>query len=194
MGQLGSGAAPPPLSHSPLSERLLATTPTKSNSSASSSRGNSPQVGLNNPPVQAHPPKSYGFSAADLAISSVGSGGGGGGRTMTPSPKSTTSSSYGGGGGSGAADLSRKSMSPANLSVFGGHGEGMREVAPPPIKKRMEFSSIADLAAPPPAKVPKFDEGLMAASGMRIPSVSPALSSTGSLTGRDGQGRMEEDN
>ncbi|XP_055683141.1 MPN domain-containing protein CG4751 isoform X2 [Lutzomyia longipalpis] len=115
-----------PPSMSPIPERLLTATPSKSSASSSSSRGNSPHMSPN--------PTKYNFSAVDLAISAVPSSTGAPMRTPTSSPLMAT-------------DLSAKKLyNPSNS-----YGTA-------PVKKRMEFSSIADLVAPPPTKMQKMDE------------------------------------
>uniref|UniRef100_A0A8W7PW37 MPN domain-containing protein n=1 Tax=Anopheles coluzzii TaxID=1518534 RepID=A0A8W7PW37_ANOCL len=103
----------------------------------------------------------YNFSAVDLAVSSV-----------VPLAASSPL-------GSAAADLSRKAssqtppvdMSRASPAMPGtaaasntagsgttspGGGSGSGGMILPPYKKRMEFASIADLVAAPPAKIPKM--------------------------------------
>lgn len=88
----------------------------------------------------------YNFSAVDLAISSVppplmGGGGGGGG---------------GSGAGSSIADLSRQMAEASPLLDMSMVDASQLESR---LKKRMEFSSIADLvAAPPPSKMQKLEE------------------------------------
>ncbi|GAB0097275.1 MPN domain-containing protein [Sergentomyia squamirostris] len=120
-----------PPSMSPIPERLLTTTPSKSSTSSSSSRGNSPLIPPN--------PTKYNFSAVDLAISAVPS------PSSMPPMRTPPSSSH------IATDLSAKKLyNPANS--YGGSMSGG------PVKKRMEFSSIADLVAPPPAKMQKLDD------------------------------------
>lgn len=83
----------------------------------------------------------YNFSAVDLAISSVPS------NTPSPSPSD------------GSSGSSHRRPSPDLSRLYG-------ELAPPGAllanalpKKRMEFASVADLAAPPPAKIPKNNMG-----------------------------------
>ncbi|XP_034125269.1 MPN domain-containing protein CG4751 isoform X2 [Drosophila guanche] len=83
----------------------------------------------------------YNFSAVDLAISSVPS------NTPSPSPSD------------GSSGSSHRRPSPDLSRLYG-------ELAPPGgllgsgvPKKRMEFASVADLAAPPPAKMPKSSMG-----------------------------------
>ncbi|XP_017012786.2 MPN domain-containing protein CG4751 [Drosophila takahashii] len=80
----------------------------------------------------------YNFSAVDLAISSVPS------NTPSPSPSD------------GSSGSSHRRPSPDLSRLYG-------ELAPPGglgvPKKRMEFASVADLAAPPPAKMPKNSMG-----------------------------------
>jgi len=116
-------------SASPALERL---TPTKSaNSGGSGGGGNNSNSG-----------SKYNFSAVDLAISSVPS------NTPSPAPSDGSSSS------------SHRRPSPDLSRLYG-------ELAPPGAllgsggvpKKRMEFASVADLAAPPPAKMPKNSMG-----------------------------------
>uniref|UniRef100_A0A182MSL5 MPN domain-containing protein n=1 Tax=Anopheles culicifacies TaxID=139723 RepID=A0A182MSL5_9DIPT len=98
----------------------------------------------------------YNFSAVDLAVSSV-----------VPLAASSPL-------GAAAADLSRKSSSqtppmdmsrsspviPGTTSGSGtgttSPGSGSGSMILPPYKKRMEFASIADLVAAPPAKIPKI--------------------------------------
>ncbi|XP_059617533.1 MPN domain-containing protein CG4751 [Phlebotomus argentipes] len=117
-----------PPSMSPIPERLLTATPSKSSASSSSSRGNSPLMPPN--------PTKYNFSAVDLAISAV------------PSPSAQPIRTPPASSPLAATDLSAKKFySPANS-----YGGGT------PVKKRMEFSSIADLVAPPPTKMQKMDE------------------------------------
>ncbi|XP_052867706.1 MPN domain-containing protein CG4751 [Anopheles cruzii] len=95
----------------------------------------------------------YNFSAVDLAVSSV-----------VPLAASSPL-----GGASGAADLSRKApqtppvdmsrSSPAIPATATSPGAGSSSSSSgilPPYKKRMEFASIADLVAAPPAKIPKM--------------------------------------
>ncbi|KAH8323247.1 hypothetical protein KR067_003722 [Drosophila pandora] len=116
-------------SASPALERL---TPTKSASSGGGGNNNSNSGGK------------YNFSAVDLAISSVPS------NTPSPAPSDGSSSS------------SHRRPSPDLSRLYG-------ELAPPGAllgsggvgvpKKRMEFASVADLAAPPPAKMPKNSMG-----------------------------------
>ncbi|EDW88053.1 MPN domain-containing protein CG4751 [Drosophila yakuba] len=116
-------------SASPALERL---TPTKSANSGGSGGGGS----------NSNSGGKYNFSAVDLAISSVPS------NTPSPSPSDGSSSS------------SHRRPSPDISRLYG-------ELAPPGAllgsggvpKKRMEFASVADLAAPPPAKMPKNNMG-----------------------------------
>ncbi|XP_039154573.1 MPN domain-containing protein CG4751 [Drosophila simulans] len=116
-------------SASPALERL---TPTKSASSGGSGGGGS----------NSNSGGKYNFSAVDLAISSVPS------NTPSPAPSDGSSSS------------SHRRPSPDISRLYG-------ELAPPGAllgsggvpKKRMEFASVADLAAPPPAKMPKNNMG-----------------------------------
>uniref|UniRef100_A0A182P9P1 MPN domain-containing protein n=1 Tax=Anopheles epiroticus TaxID=199890 RepID=A0A182P9P1_9DIPT len=139
-GQQGTGA---PLIPSP-GARL---TPTKSASRESPSLGAGSGGGGGG---GAGSNSKYNFSAVDLAVSSV-----------VPLAASSPL-------GSAAADLSRKSSSqtpPVDMSrsspAIPGTTTGAGTTSPgggilPPYKKRMEFASIADLVAAPPAKIPKM--------------------------------------
>ncbi|BFF95844.1 MPN domain-containing protein [Drosophila madeirensis] len=116
-------------SASPALERL---TPTKSATSGGGGGGGS---------SNSNSGSKYNFSAVDLAISSVPS------NTPSPSPSD------------GSSGSSHRRPSPDLSRLYG-------ELAPPGgllgsgvPKKRMEFASVADLAAPPPAKMPKSSMG-----------------------------------
>lgn len=92
----------------------------------------------------------YNFSAADLAVSSVPS------NTPSPAPSDgSASSSSRRPINTPPIDLARLypdlKMSADTLAIF-------QQKQP---KKRMEFSSIADLAAPPPAKMSKTDNDIL---------------------------------
>lgn len=128
-----------------------------SSSTSSSSKIETPPPIVASPGARSTPTKSanrdspslpkYNFSAVDLAVSSV---------------PLAASSPLG-----GVADLSRKTpqtppvdMSAASPSIsstppVSGSGSGSAAILPP-YKKRMEFSSIADLVAAPPSKMPKM--------------------------------------
>ncbi|XP_017032823.1 MPN domain-containing protein CG4751 [Drosophila kikkawai] len=116
-------------SASPALERL---TPTKSANSGGGGGGGG------NSGSNSNSAGKYNFSAVDLAISSVPS------NTPSPAPSDGSSSS------------SHRRPSPDLSRLYG-------ELAPPGAlglpKKRMEFASVADLAAPPPAKMPKNSMG-----------------------------------
>lgn len=130
----------PPKSTTPSSARtressaspaLERLTPTKSISGVGGGSGNS----------NSNSGSKYNFSAVDLAISSVPSN--------TPSPAPSD----------GSSGSSHRRPSPDLSRLYG-------ELAPPGAllgnalpKKRMEFASVADLAAPPPAKIPKNNVG-----------------------------------
>lgn len=113
--------------------RNTETPPSDRPSSKSSSNRDSPLI---TPPSNLK----YNFSAADLAVSSI--------------PMSSSSSSI-------ATDFSRKNLvtPPIDMSNLTASSSNEVTVPQPPPKKRMEFSSIADLAAPP-AKLQKIDESV----------------------------------
>ncbi|KAL5287086.1 MPND.2 family protein [Megaselia abdita] len=89
----------------------------------------------------------YNFSAADLAVSSVPSN--------TPSPAPSDGS---------ASSSSRRHLNTPPVDLARLYPElqmsaaAMQMLQQQQPKKRMEFSSIADLAAPPPAKMAKTDD------------------------------------
>lgn len=130
-----------------------------SSSTSSSSKIETPPPIVASPGARSTPTKSanrdspslsgpkYNFSAVDLAVSSV---------------PLAASSPLG-----GVADLSRKTPQtpPVDMSgspsiqttpPVGAGGSASGSQILPPYKKRMEFSSIADLVAAPPSKMPKL--------------------------------------
>ncbi|KAL1402379.1 hypothetical protein pipiens_000963, partial [Culex pipiens pipiens] len=132
-----------------------------SSSTSSSSKIETPPPIVASPGARSTPTKSanrdspsltgsskYNFSAVDLAVSSV---------------PLAASSPLGGGGGSsggGVADLSRKTPQTPEPSIPPPStppvASASQQQILPPYKKRMEFSSIADLVAAPPSKMPKM--------------------------------------
>ncbi|XP_037826194.1 MPN domain-containing protein CG4751-like, partial [Lucilia sericata] len=100
----------------------------------------------------------YNFSAVDLAISSVPS------NTPSPAPSDgSNSSSHRRPSNTPPVDLTRlygELAPPGSLAALsvGLANAGLANAA---TKKRMEFSSIADLAAPPPAKIPKTGDDVL---------------------------------
>lgn len=89
----------------------------------------------------------YNFSAADLAVSSVPS------NTPSPSPSDGSASS------SSRRPLNTPPVDLARLyPELQMSAAAMQMLQQQQPKKRMEFSSIADLAGPPPAKMPKTDD------------------------------------
>ncbi|EDS45382.1 conserved hypothetical protein [Culex quinquefasciatus] len=129
-----------------------------SSSTSSSSKIETPPPIVASPGARSTPTKSanrdspsltgsskYNFSAVDLAVSSV---------------PLAASSPLGGGSGGGVADLSRKTPQTPEPSIPPPStppvASASQQQILPPYKKRMEFSSIADLVAAPPSKMPKM--------------------------------------
>lgn len=103
----------------------------------------------------------YNFSAADLAISSV-------------PPSSSPSSVLMGGGG--ISDLSRKPSPSPLLDMSMTTTTNDASQLESRLKKRMEFSSIADLVAPPPpSKMQKLEELANLHQGPDDPDAGMAL-------------------